>query len=72
MDKDILTKDELRALDEATADYGAATNYWLLKIHICFIIGLTLMVFAGPYPDQVVRWLRLLESPDKDTLYESL
>lgn len=72
MDKDILTKDELRALDEATADYGAATNYWLLKIHICFIIGLTLMVFAGLYPDQVIRWLRLVESPYKDTLYELL
>jgi hypothetical protein len=30
------------------------------------------MVFAGLYPDQVIRWLRLVESPYKDTLYELL
>lgn len=72
MNEDILTKDELKAIDEATADYGAATNYWLLKIQICFIIGLTLVVFAGFYPDQVIRWLKLAETPYKNTLYELL
>jgi len=72
MDREILTQDELRAIDEATADYGAATNYWLLKIHICFIIGLTLMVFSGFYPDQVISWLKLTDAPYINTLYELL
>ncbi|MBL6805455.1 MAG: hypothetical protein ISQ56_09050 [Pseudomonadales bacterium] len=72
MDKEILTQDELRAIDEATAEYGAATNYWLLKIHLCFIIGLTLMVFVGFYPDQVISWLKLTEAPHISTFYELL
>ena len=72
MDKELLTLEELTALKEATADYGAATNYWLLKIQFCFIFALSLMVFTGFYPDLVVSWLRLSDAPDLDIIYTLL
>jgi hypothetical protein len=72
MDKELLTPEELTALKEATADYGAATNYWLLKIQFCFICALSLMVFTGFYPDLVVSWLSLADAPNLDVIYALL
>jgi hypothetical protein len=72
MDKELLTPEELTALKEATADYGAATNYWLLKIQLCFICALSLMVFTGFYPDLVVSWLSLADAPNLDVIYALL
>ena len=72
MDKELLTPEELTALKEATADYGAATNYWLLKIQLCFICAISLMVFTGFYPDLVVSWLRLADAPNLDVIYALL
>ena len=72
MDKELLTPEELTALKEATSDYGAATNYWLLKIQLCFIVAFSLMVFTGFYPDLVISWLKLTDAPDLDALYTLL
>ena len=72
MDKELLTPEELTALKEATSDYGAATNYWLLKIQLCFIIAFSLMVLTGFYPDLVISWLKLTDAPDLDALYTLL
>ena len=72
MNKELLTPEELTALKEATADYGAATNYWLLKIQLCFFAASSLMVFTGFYPDLVISWLKLSDAPDLDALYTLL
>lgn len=56
MAREVLSNEELAALNAAASQQARPAAFWLLKIHICFLLSAGVGICTAFYPDFVVRW----------------
>lgn len=68
MDKDFLSEQELEALSAASEDYSRTAEFWLLKIHIVFLVTAAMGFVCLVYPSELIQWLRLDSLADQENI----
>lgn len=72
MAREVLSNEELAALNAAASQQARPAAFWLLKIHICYLLSAGVGICTAFYPDFVVRWLLLDTEADQASLHALL
>lgn len=72
MDKNLLSEEELNALNAASTNTGSAADFWLLKNHIVFLVTAAMGIFCLAFPQELIQWLRLDSLADQENIRQLL
>lgn len=68
----LLTPEEIQAIEESLTAIGKPPDFWLLKIHLCFLITTAMTLIILFYPEQLLDWLLFSDDGERSDVMSML